>query len=142
LQALVEPPDVVEITRTPFVSDSVRRLRLCRLASDSRSAYRPDAVKRSSGVHEPIRPVEAIPVLVEPHRVNVHLSAALVYQDEVPRGSACILSKPFALEHAAHTGDIALTDDDVEVVVRVGVLADQSVNAPTAIKPHLDRSGL
>ena len=55
LQALVEQPDVVEITSTSFV-DSVRRLRLCRLTSDSRSAYRPDPVKRSSGVHEPIRP--------------------------------------------------------------------------------------
>jgi hypothetical protein len=57
-------------------------------------------------------------------------------------GPAFNLAKPFALEHGAQTRDIGLADDNVEVVVWAGLLADQSVNAPAAIKPHRNRSAL
>src|SRR6266536_6218242 len=93
-QALVKQTDVVIIASTPFVPDTVRHLSLCGLTSNPGSVYRPDSVKRTSRVHESIEPVKRIPVVVEPHSVNVYPPAALVYQDEVPWGSAFNLPKP------------------------------------------------
>ena len=138
----MKQPDVVVVASAPFVSGTVRHLRLCCLTSELGSAHGPDSFKRSGWVHESIGSVEPVSLAIEPHGVNVHLPPVPVGQDEVPWDSALDFPKPLALEHAPQTRKIGLPNDEVEVVVWASLLTEQRVNAqpPSSQVPIAERS--
>jgi hypothetical protein len=83
--------------------------------------------------------VVAVAVVVEDDRVHVDPAVAVVAQHEAGRRPAPRQPEPPRGEHLPQARDVVQRDQQVQVVVRAGLLAEQRVDAPAAVdEPHGD----
>jgi hypothetical protein len=77
-----------------------------------------------------------VALVIKPDRVNVHLASSFVSQYEVLRDSAD-LSETVGRQDFSHPWLMGVPHDEVQVLVFTGLLANQGVDTPAAVQPHI-----
>jgi hypothetical protein len=83
----------------------------------------------------------AVPVLIEHEWMEVDFSIATVTENEAGRKSwfdRAVVSKPEVIEHPRDQGKVSLIDSKVEIEMIARLFANQRINAPAAVNPHVN----
>ena len=78
----------------------------------------------------------AIAVPVEDHRVQVDVAAVGIDQDQPgrqPRHSSRVVGEARRCQRLLRGGEVISGDDQIQVLVRAGLAAEQGIDAPAAI---------
>jgi hypothetical protein len=81
-----------------------------------------------------------VAVVVKPDRMNVHLASTIVPQDETPFRST-VQFEPVSGQQIPHTRGVVGEHNQVQVSVGARLLAEQSINTPTTVDPHVNIAG-
>jgi hypothetical protein len=81
-----------------------------------------------------------VALVIKPDQVNLHLAASIVSQYEELRDSAD-LCETVGRQNFPHPWLMGVPHDEIQVLVFTGLLANQGVDTPAAIQPHIRARG-
>jgi len=139
-QAVVKKSHVVDIRVARLVSPRmVRHLRFGGQTRDAVSGNAPRRRERFSRVSEWLTILGqqmTVALVIKPDRVNFHLASSFVGQYEELRDSAD-LYETVGRQNLPHPVLMGVPHDEVQVLVFTGLLANQGVDTPAAVQPHV-----
>jgi hypothetical protein len=121
----------------------VRHLRFGGQTRDAVSGNAPRRRERLSRVSEWLTVLAqqmTVALVIKPDRVNFHLAASFVSQYEELRDSAD-LCETVGRQNFPHPWLMGVPHDEIQVLVFTGLLANQGVDTPAAIQPHIRARG-
>jgi len=121
------PIKVIEFVTRVELHEPFRRYASHRVSADHSSAGQVLAAVR--------HPAHVVARCIERVRVNVKTPASVVGQNEVafPAIVAVLLAKPSRAEERAKAGHLGMRHSNVEVIMRPGLLSEESIHSPSAI---------